>query len=323
MAPESAPDLSSEDKMSLPSIEEEAPAPGALMRARLTLVLASILWSIGGLLMKCPPLAEIPLNARGPLLACLRTLFAGLFFLFLVSRERMRFRWGLIPTVTTFALMNVSYVLSVTMTSAAAAIFLQFTSTVWAALMGVVVLKERLDRTTLIPLAGTLVGIFWIVSSHHSPDQFWGNVLGLASGVFYGGVVVSLRAMRREDSMWLISLNQLGASLLVMPWAMTVDYHLSATQWALISFSGVVQMAIPYLLFARSVRVVKSSEAALIPVLEPILNPIWVWLAWGEEVDSSILLGGALILGTLIMKYTLDAWLAKRQSPEPAAHAAD
>lgn len=298
----------------LPHGEEDAPSARALLQARLTLVLASVLWSIGGLLLKAPPLAAIPVEARGPLLACLRTLFAGLFFILLVRRDRMRWHPGLIPTVATFALMNVTYVLSVTLTSAAAAIFLQFTSTVWAALMSVVILKEKLDRTTLIPLAGTLLGIGWIVSSHHSPGQFWGNLLGLASGVFYGGVVVSLRAMRREDSAWLTSLNHLGASLLVMPWAATVDYQLTATQWALISFSGVVQMAIPYLLFARSVRVVKSSEAALIPVLEPLLNPIWVWLAWGEEVDASILLGGALILGTLVTKYALDAWLAKRQA---------
>lgn len=298
-----------------PRTDEEAqPSPRSLLRARLMLVLASVLWSIGGLLLKCPPLAEIPIEARGPLLACLRTLFAGAFFLLLVRRDRMRWRRGLIPTITTFALMNVTYVFAVTLTSAAAAIFLQFTSTVWAALMSVVILKERLERTTFIPLAGTMLGIGWIVSSHHSPGQFWGNVLALASGVFYGGVVVSLRAMRHEDSVWLTSLNHLGASLLVLPWAASVDYQLNATQWALIAFSGIVQMAIPYLLFARSVRTVKSSEAALIPVLEPLLNPIWVWLAWGEAVDSSIFVGGVLILGTLVTKYALDAWISKQRS---------
>lgn len=283
----------------------------ALLKARSQLVIAALLWSIGGLLLKSPPLAAIPMEARGPWLACFRALFAGIFLMLLVRRSHMRWSWGLLPTIATFALMNVTYVLSVTLTSAAAAIFLQFTSTVWASLLGVVVLKERLPRTTWIPLCGTVIGIVWIVSAHHSAGQFWGNVLGLASGVFYGGVIVSLRAMRHADSAWLTSLNHLGASLLVMPWVLSTSFEPSAAQWGLMLLSGVVQMGLPYVLFARSVRTVQASEAALIPILEPLLNPIWVWLAWGEAVDSSLIGGGSLILGTLIAKYVLDAWLAR------------
>lgn len=282
----------------------------AVFRARLLLVAASLLWSVAGAVVKSPLLSSIPLDARGPILACFRALFAGLVLL--PFARNVRWHWGLVPAIATFTLMNATYVTGMTRTSAAAAIFLQYTSTGWAALLSVLLLKERFDRTTMLPLCGAMVGIYWIVVGDTETGDLVGNLLALISGFFYAGVVVSLRALRHQDSTWLTAAIHLGAGVLILPWVLSGWLELSAAQWLTIAALGVLQMGLPYLLFAKGVRVVGTTEAALITVLEPILNPVWTWLVWNVPVDSNLWIGGIFILGTLVAKYLLDAWLARK-----------
>jgi drug/metabolite transporter (DMT)-like permease len=76
-------------------------------------------------------------------------------------------------------------------------------------------------------------------------------------------------------------------------------------QWLLIALLGVVQMGLPYVLAARGVALVTVQEAALLFLLEPILNPLWVWLCWGESAGWQTLIGGGLILGGLAIRYAV------------------
>ena len=256
------------------------------------------------MIVKSPLISEIPLESRGLILAGLRALFAGLILMPL-SRQ-ISWNWRLLPAIATFTLMNVTYITGMTRTSAAAAIFLQYTSTGWVALMSFLLLNERMERTTIIPLCGAFVGIFYIVSGALDAQQWQGNVLAFISGLFYAGVLVSLRAMRQHNSMWLTSVIHLGAGLLIGPWIISDVSVLSPMQWIVIAGLGVFQMGVPYLLFAKGVRVVGTTEAALITVLEPILNPVWVWLVWGTPLDRNLWIGGSCILGTLLLKYAID-----------------
>ncbi|HAW28205.1 MAG TPA: hypothetical protein DCY03_08815, partial [Planctomycetaceae bacterium] len=71
----------------------------------------------------------------------------------------------------------------------------------------------------------------------------------------------------------------------------------------LIALLGVVQMGTPYVVFSHAVKTVKSQEAALLVLTEPILNPIWVWLFWGETVSLHTLIGCALIILGLLVRF--------------------
>jgi hypothetical protein len=93
-------------------------------RGRLLLLAAALLWSTSGLFLKSPPLAALPVETRGPVLACYRALFAAAFLAPFVRRGSIRFRPMLIPMVVSFAAMNVLFVSAMTRTTAAAAIFL-------------------------------------------------------------------------------------------------------------------------------------------------------------------------------------------------------
>jgi len=130
-------------------------------------------------------------------------------------------------------------------------------------------------------------------------------MMALGSGFCFAGVVLSLRALRKEDSAWLIVLNHAVGGLVLLPWVFSVDINLRTDQWILAAVLGVLQMGIPYILFARGLRSVRTQEAALLSLLEPVLNPVWVWLVWDLSATSETWIGGTLILSGLAIRYLL------------------
>jgi drug/metabolite transporter (DMT)-like permease len=268
-------------------------------------VAAALLWSTSGLFVKSPSLREVPLDERAPLIACFRALVAGLCLVPFVNWKKARLRAGMLPMVIAFAAMNLLFIAALTQTTAAAAIFLQYTGIGWAFLFGALLLGERVTRANLMALGFVLAGIVCIVSGEWRGEQFTGTVLALGSGLAYGAVIASLRALHREDSAWLIVLNHLVSGAVLVPWIVARGLVPSGEQLIVIGGMGAFQMGLPYVLFARGLATVPAQEAGLITLLEAVLNPVWVWLVWGETVAGSTWLGGAMILSGLLLRYLI------------------
>jgi len=275
---------------------------------RLLVLAAVLLWSTSGLFVRSGAFDVWPEAERGPLLAFWRALFAGGLLLPFVRRPR--WKASLLPMTLSFSLMNATYLSALTLTSAANAIWLQSTAPLWVFLVGVTLLGEPFRRRDVAPLLCGLAGIGVILffeirealagSRGSSP---LGIGLGLISGVSYAGVVLALRRLRGEDSAWLVALNHLAAAAVMLPYVVYLDRWPAPGQLPLLAAFGIVQMGLPYVLFARSLRHVTSQEATLIGLLEPLLMPLWVWLFVGEIPASWTLAGGALILAGLVARY--------------------
>ncbi|QDU48731.1 DMT family transporter [Gimesia panareensis] len=278
---------------------------GKLFRARLLVLLASVLWSLSGLFIKSPPFQSIPADDRGLILACYRALFAGLFLLPLVRVRYIRWRPALIPLLIAFAAMNVLFVTAMTRTSAAAAIFLQNTSVVWAMLFGYFLLQERIERGSILAILIVLSGIFCIVAGDWAGENFDGNLIALISGVCYALVVTFFRILRDEHPAWLVALCLLTSAAIVAPWVWKLGITLTGQQFFLLALLGAVQLGTPYVVFSHAVKTVNSQEASLLVLTEPILNPIWVWLFWGETVSVSTFVGCTLIIAGLFVRFLL------------------
>ncbi|QDU11830.1 DMT family transporter [Gimesia aquarii] len=274
-----------------------------LFRARLLILLASVLWSLSGLFIKSPPFLSIPEADRGLILACYRVFFAGLFLLPFVKLNQIRWRPVLIPLLVTFGLMNLLFMVAMTKTSAAAAIFLQNTSVAWAMLFGFLLLKERIERGSILSILIVMMGIGFIVFADGAGKNFMGNLFALLSGITYALVVIFFRMLRDEHPAWLVALCLLFSSALVAPWALTLGISLTGVQFGLIALMGVIQMGAPYVIFSHAVKTVNSQEAALLVLAEPILNPIWVWIFWGETVSFTTLVGCTLIVLGLAVRF--------------------
>lgn len=291
-----------------PAIAAAARAPSALA-GRMWIVAAAVLWSSSGLFAKAPTFAAWPVDSRGVLLAFWRALFAGLLLIPLVRRPRWDVK--LIPLCATFAAMNVTYLSAMTLTTAANAIWLQSTAPWWIFLAGVLLLREpfaRSERTALVVGGLGMAIILWFEVQGQARS---GVLCGLVSGITYAGVVMSLRALRSHDSVWLIVVSHLATAAVMLPYVAWLDIWPSSGQWPVLAGFGLLQMAVPYVFFARGLRTVTAQEATVIGLLEPLLLPVWVYFAWSEAPAPWTIVGGGLILAGLILRYAVP--LVRRQ----------
>lgn len=289
--------------MTSPTIAEETPAEreAAARRGRWLVLIAAVMWSSSGLFAKSHLFDAWPAETRGLSLAFWRALFAGT--LLVPAVRRVSWRPAMAPMALSFAAMNGLYLSAMTLSTAANAIWLQSTSPLWVCLLGVALLGERATRRDLEMLFVGLLGVGLILSFELLSNPPVGTLAGLASGMFYGGVVVSLRRLRSEDSAWLVVVNHIVAATLLSPFAVYQGIWPTLPQLAVLACFGVVQMGIPYLLFSQGLRAISGQEAAGISLVEPLLVPLWAYAARGELPAWWTFAGAALILTGLAWRY--------------------
>ncbi|MEM6690657.1 MAG: DMT family transporter [Planctomycetota bacterium] len=277
----------------------------SVWRGRLLLIVAAVLWSTSGFFAKAPIFADWPVETRGTALAFWRAFFAAGVLIFFVRKVQWSRR--LLPMITIFALMNWTYLSGMVYCEASLAIWLQYTSPAWVFLISWLLWHEKPKRKDWVLLAFASVGVTVILWAELSGASSKGVLYGLASGVFFAGVVVSLRQLRDLDAAWLIFLNHAVTALLFCPSVVTSETSWpSGSQWIYLALFGGLQMGLPYVLFAKGLKSISSHEASGISLLEPILVPLWVFIAWRTAEDYqypaiTTLVGAALILAGLIV----------------------
>jgi len=286
---------------------DEPPHFPSLTAARVLVLAAATLWSTSGFFAKAPYFAHWP----GPALAFWRAAFACVVLWPMVRRPQ--WSWKLVPMTAVFAAMNYTYLTAMAKGSAANAIWLQCTAPVWVLLLGVFVFRERAIFRDWLLIAFSAAGVAIILFYESRAANLEAVMWGLASGVFYAGVVLSLRNLRSMESAWLVALNHLvTAVVLSIPYAFilasgkstaAVPWPATGIQWLLLAGFGILQMGLPYVLFARGLRSIPGHEAAGIGLVEPLLVPVWVALAWGDKPAWWTLAGGGLILVGLAVRY--------------------
>jgi drug/metabolite transporter, DME family len=284
--------------------------------AQIVLVLVAILWSLNGPLIKLLSQPEDRLPAVT--ITCYRSLIGGLIFLPLAWRQwgtlkRVRPAWR-IGSVLVFSLMTLTFVVATTRTAAANAIVLQYSAPIWVFLLSPLLLKERFRPLEGLILLVAMSGVAVIYFMHPVQDKP-ALLIGLASGVGYGLVILTLRRLRAAEPMAVTALNFLGSGLLLLPlvglWgSYAID---SWRQLLLILTLSLVQMSLPYLLFAWALRYVEAHRASLIVLLETIFNPILTYVVVGEAVPKPTLIGGPLILAGVI-GWMILTWRGRRGS---------
>jgi drug/metabolite transporter (DMT)-like permease len=280
--------------------------PSLFWPARLSVIAAAALWSTSGFFVKAPYFAGWP----GPVLAFWRAVFASLVLWPLV--REVRWTWKLVPMTLLFAGMNYSYLTAMATGSAANAIWLQCTAPIWVLVAGVFIFGERAVPRDWLMVALSALGVGIILYYESRGAALAAVAWGLLSGVFYAGVVLSLRYLRALDAAWLAAMNHLVTLLVLAPLAFTVSTWPSGIQWPLLAAFGVIQMGFPYILFTRGLRTLPGHEAAGIALLEPLLVPVWVYLAWGDRPHWWTLAGGACILLGLAIRYLEPTALRRR-----------
>jgi drug/metabolite transporter (DMT)-like permease len=272
------------------------------LRGRLLIVAAAVMWSTSGFFAKSPLFD----GWDGATLAFWRAIFASCVLLPLV--RRVSWNWQMIPMTLIFAAMNVTFLNAMVTTTAANAIWLQHTAPAWVFLFAVVWLKERVTWPDWRLLIFIVLGVGTILCGENLPGTAtdtspMGVIYGVVAGLTYAGVVISLRWLRAEDAAWLVALNHIVTAAVLAPYILTRPSLPAGEQWFYLIGLGVFQMGLPYLLFARGLRSIAGHEATGIVLLEPLLVPVWAWLAWQEIPAWWTFVGGGLILAGLVWRY--------------------
>lgn len=260
-------------------------------RSVLLLVLAALCWSLGGLLIKAvtwPPLAVA--GGRG--------LIAAMFLLAVCRGLRFTFSRVQVLGAVAYAACTITFCTATKLTTAANAILLQYTAPVWVALLGAWFLGERATRADWVTIGAVLAGMALFFADSLEWKYLAGNAIAVLSGVCFAAMTVLLRKQKDTSPVESIILGNLLAAIIGSWWIVQAP-ALSAAGWASLLLLGVVQLGLSYWLYARAIRHVTALEAVLIPVIEPILNPIWVLLTLGERPTALAIVGGAIVLAAV------------------------
>lgn len=299
----------------MPASEKNAPLHPWL--GVLALVACATLWSLNGPLIKLLMQEHVPAVT----IACYRSLLGGLVFVpFAWSRRealrRVHVGWP-IASVLTFTLMTVTFVIATTKTYAASAIILQYTSPIWVFLLAPPLLHEHPRRTEGLVLLIAMAGVAVIFFGNPGTSAV-GLIVALVSGFGYGSLTVVLRGLRLVSPAVVASLNALGSGLLLLvPVALWGEFGLTGHAAVLMVLMALVQFTLPYMLFSWALQHVEAHRAALLLLLETVLNPLWTYLLVGEAPPRATLLGGPLILLGVI-GWLLLAWRRERSGPDLA-----
>ncbi|RME37921.1 MAG: EamA family transporter [Planctomycetota bacterium] len=309
------------------TMESDTTASAARTAGVLLVLGAGVLWSLNGALIKL--IIEDGRGPSGVTIAFYRSLFAGLFLIPLVrgrartllAADRLaesaggdpaemaaapaafpfpwRMRRSAMACVVFFTLMTLCFVVANVKTEAANAIILQYTSTFWVFGLSPWLLGEHPRRKDLRTLIAAMAGVVIIFAGQATTDLA-GLSIALAAGLFYGLLSMMIRRLRDADSAAVTVLNNLGSALLLLPLvAWMGEFVVSPRAFGLLLVMGVVQFGLPYYLFSLGMRSVPAYHGALLTLIEPVLVPVWAYLAVGETVPRTTLIGGAMILGSL------------------------
>jgi drug/metabolite transporter (DMT)-like permease len=265
------------------------------IRGIIATMLAALVWSTAGVLVKL-------LHQDAFTILFYRSLYAGLLFLAVFRKEAMHFDRRAFLISIFYAPLLICFVSSTKLTTAANAIFLQYIAPAIVLVIEPKLLGTKMKRYNLLTVIACLVGLSFFLFEQKGTGHHWlGDGLALLSGFFLAGLILSLRFSNRSEQMSGILLGNLWVVLVTLPSFLksgpaTYDEHL------MLAFLGFVQIGLGYLLFTYGQRRIPALEGSLISMLEPILNPIWVLLWYGENPSPWSLAGGAIILVALMVR---------------------
>jgi drug/metabolite transporter (DMT)-like permease len=259
-------------------------------KAGLLFVLASaILFSLGGVLIKTITWSSITING-------VRNLFAFIVMLLYIKKihHKIVINHVVIGGAICNLLMNLTFVIATKLTSAANAIVLQFTAPIFLLLYIWIFFKKKPDQKAVIACALVFLGIMCFFFDKLSPGGQLGNLLALLSGALYAFIFM-LKKIENTDFESSILLSQLASFLIFIPWYFK-ETDFAPVNFILVTILGVVQMGVAYVCLAKGLDRVKPVTAALTSTIEPILNPIWVAVFYGEMISPIAMAGAAIVI---------------------------
>ena len=271
-------------------------------RAYMMLIVAALMWSLGGLFIKLVDLHPISISG-------VRSLGAALLLLVYISKPKWHWNRYFVIGVLSYCAMVMFYVIAMRLTTAANAIFLEFTAPIYVVVFAYFLLNEKINRFDVLSMTIIFTGMGLFFMGELSFYGLWGNILALLAGVCLALVTVLIRK-EKEPAFEIVFYGNLLTAIICLPMIVNNLSFNYQPDWLIIFGLGIFQLGIPYILYTKALKYVPAIDAILVGMLEPVLNPIWVFLFIGEAMGKWAFIGGILViagtLGSVLIKQKIE-----------------
>jgi len=269
------------------------------IQAVLLLLTAAILWSFGGVLIKF--VIWNPLAIAG-----MRSAIAGLFLILFLRKPKISFSKVQLACAIAYACTTTAYVVGNKLTTAANVILLQYTAPIYVALFGSWFLNERAHLFDWVVILISIGGMVLFFLDELTFGGLWGNVISVFSGITFGAMILLLRKQKSGSPLESVLLGNMLVALVMLPFMF--ESMPDMRSWMGLGLLGTFQLGFSYVLYSIAIKRVSALEGVLVPIVEPILNPVWVFLLVGERPGPWAIAGGIVIFVTISIRSAIPVY---------------
>ena len=263
-------------------------------RATLLLGATALIWSSGGLAIKLVELHPLALTGVRSALSALT------LAVLLRGGLRLRPTPARLGAALSYAGLLLTSVAATKMTTSANAILLAYTAPLYVALLAPRLLGERTRPSDWLFILAVLAGMVLFFLDRLTPTGLWGNIVAVGSGLCYAAFTLCMRAQKDASPVDSVVLGHMLTALVGLPFLLLGLPD--ASGWLGLAYLGVIQQGLSLALYVWCIKRLGALEAILIMTLEPILNPVWVALGYGELPGPWSLVGGAVVLCAVTLR---------------------
>lgn len=264
--------------------------------------ITALLWSSSGLFIKILSISAFQITFYRSGIAALT-----IYILSLLRQEKVKFGFDTISNLTaiSYAGILIFFVLATKMTTAANAIFLQFTSPIYLLFLEPLFLKSKFDKKSLYAIIATVIGMVLFFFGKLDLGNIYGNIFAIISGISFAFFSLFLKWKKLKansnNTLHNIILGNVLVSFVSFFFCFQ-DLSLNKREFFILLYMGIFQIGISYMIFNEGIKYVTATESMIIATLEAVFNPIWVFLGIGEIPSIYAILGGVIIFSAILYR---------------------
>jgi DME family drug/metabolite transporter len=260
----------------------------------LAVFLTAILWSSGGLFIKLISLDSMELSF-------FRCAIAAIVFALMFRKRILKLNSLALLNSFAYAAVLILFVIATKTTTAANAIFLQSTAPIYVLIFEPLLTKTKWERINIITIVVCFLGMILFFMGDLTPGDIKGNIAALLAGVAFAAFFLGMKKNEPQYGESSIFYGNVIVALICIPFITEMN-SISLQDFAMVSFLGVFQIAFAYALFSYGLKRIIAVEASIISMFEPVLNPIWVFIGYGEVPSFYAIIGGIIIMTAITVR---------------------
>lgn len=263
-------------------------------RAILFMVLCAALWSTAGIFIKLIPWHPL-------VIAGLRSLISAGIFLVYMHYIKTGFVLNRYSILSGFFLSGtfIFFIAANKLTTSANAIVLQYTAPIFILILSALIFRQKFKSGDILAVSVTTLGISLFFLDKLSGGYILGNILAIVAGLFFASMFITTGRADEKSRMSGILLGHLFTAVIGIPFIFVYPAPITTVSILSIFALGVFQLGIPYILYGIAIRQCSPLACSLISAVEPMLNPLWVFIFAGEKPGFYALIGGTIVISSV------------------------